>query len=99
MAMGTSLTVTTVFLTRYATALNLRGIGTFFFVYSVTAFSCRWITRQWGEADGGRHQMVLWGLAGLGTGQWMFLTVSSEWLFLPPAVLCGFGHALLFPAV
>lgn len=99
MAMGTSLTVTTVFLTRYATSLHLRGIGTFFFVYSLTAFSCRWLTRSWGGASGGRHQMVLWGLAGLTAGQLMFLTVTTEWLFLPPALLCGFGHALLFPAV
>ena len=23
----------------------------------------------------------------------------SDWLFVSPALLCGFGHALLFPAV
>lgn len=98
MAMGTSFAVTTVFLTRYATALHLRGIGTFFLGYSITAFCCRWLFRSWGET-GGRHKMVLWGLGGLAVGQWLFLTVSSDWQFLFPALVCGFGHALLFPAV
>lgn len=98
MAMGTSFTVTTVFLTRFATASNLRGIGTFFMVYSLTAFFCRWFSREWGDSMG-RHRMVLWGLAGLACGQWMFLIVSSEWMFVFPALSCGFGHALLFPAV
>lgn len=97
-AMGTSFSVTTLFLTRYATALHLRGIGTFFFVYAVTAFFCRWLFRQSGETLG-RHWMVLWGLAGLTFGQWLFLAVQSDWLFIFPAVTCGFGHALLFPAV
>ena len=98
MAMGTSFTVTTVFLTRFATASSLRGIGTFFMVYSVTAFCCRWFSREWGDSMG-RHRMVLWGLSGLAVGQWLFLLVSAEWMFIFPAVACGFGHALLFPAV
>ena len=38
-AHGTSFVVTTVFLTRYATAMDFRGITLFFLPYSVTAFA------------------------------------------------------------
>jgi MFS family permease len=97
-AMGTSFAVTTVFLTRYATQTGLHGIGMFFLPYAVTAFGCRWILRDWGTTFG-RHKMVLWGLGGLAVGQLLFLLVKSDWLFLLPGTVCGFGHALLFPAV
>jgi MFS family permease len=98
MAMGANFSVTTIFLTRFATDLHLRGIGMFFLGYAVTAFACRWLTRHWGETVG-RHRMVLWGLAGQTVGQWSLLLVTSDWRLLIPAVACGFGHALLFPAV
>jgi MFS family permease len=121
-AMGSGFVVTTVFLTRYATALGLRGIGTFFLCYSITAFSCRWLFRNWGRTAG-RHGMVLWGLAGMTIGHWLFLTmisvdgslaslvgpqafgrgflelVTTDRMFVLPAVASGFGHALLYPAV
>lgn len=97
-AMGTGFVVTTVFLTRFATAMDLRGIALFFLPYSLTAFGCRWVFRGWGTSFG-RHKMVLWGLAGMTVGQLLFLVVTSDWLFVLPAVVCGFGHALLFPAV
>lgn len=97
-AMGSGFAVTTVFLTRYATAAGLGGIGMFFLPYSVTAFACRWFFRDWGTTFS-RHQMVLWGLAGLTGGNLLFLTVTSEWMFILPGIVSGFGHALLFPAV
>ncbi len=97
-AQGAGMTVTMYFLTRYATAMKLSGIAPFFLVYSLTAFACRWIFRDWG-ASFGRHGMVLWGLAGLSCGQLLFLAVSSDWLLMLPATVCGFGHALLFPAI
>jgi MFS family permease len=43
--------------------------------------------------------MVLWGLAGLTAGQLLFLVVTSDLLLVLPGIVCGFGHALLFPAV
>jgi MFS family permease len=43
--------------------------------------------------------MALVGLLGLGGGQALFLAVSANWHLLLPALCCGFGHALLFPAV
>ncbi|MBS0264981.1 MAG: MFS transporter [Planctomycetes bacterium] len=97
-AQGTGFVVTTVFLTRYATAMQFSGITWFFLPYSVMAFSCRWIFRDWGTSFG-RHRMVLWGLAGMTVGQLLFLLVSRDWLLVLPALVCGFGHALLFPAI
>jgi MFS family permease len=98
MAMGVNLAVTTVFLTRFATALNLRGIGVFFAAFSITAFACRWGFRSWAGRYG-RHSMILCGLGGLGLGQLLLIPVRAEWQFVFPAMCCGFGHALLFPAV
>jgi MFS family permease len=97
-AMGTSFAITTVFLTRFATLSGFRGIGLFFLPYSLTAFACRWFLRDWGTTLG-RHTMVVWGLLGLNFGQLLFLFVQSDWMFIPPGMVCGFGHALLFPAV
>ena len=97
-AQGTGFVVTTLFLTRFATAMNFSGIGMFFFPYSITAFSCRWFFRDWG-ASFGRHHMVMWGLLGMTIGQLLFLTVVNNWLLMLPAIVCGFGHALLFPAI
>ncbi len=96
--LGSALTVPTVFLTRYATELNLRGIGTFFLMYSGTAFTCRLLAARWMERVGLRR-MVLIGMAALGCGQFLFLPVHLEWHFLFPAAVCGLGHALLFPVV
>jgi MFS family permease len=98
MAMGVNLAVSTVFLTRYATALNLSGIGVFFSAFSITAFACRWGFRSWAGRYG-RHSMILWGLSGLALGQLLLLFVRTQIGFLLPAASCGFGHALLFPAV
>jgi len=98
MAMGVNLAVTTVFLTRYATSLGFNRIAVFFTAFSVTAFCCRWGFRSWASRYG-RHSMILWGLGGLALGQLLLLFVRSPIGFLLPAASCGFGHALLFPAV
>jgi len=98
LAMGTNLTVLTVFLTRYATHLGLSGIGTFFTGYATFAFFIRVSTRHWSKSMG-RHRMILLGLSAQCIGNMMFPYITSEWQFLLPSVACGFGHALLFPAV
>jgi MFS family permease len=97
--MGVGFAVTTVFLTRFATHLDLkRGIGTFFTGYALAAFTFRIGGRDWSRTIG-RHRMILIGLAGHTIGNLMFPLVTREWHFLFPAALCGLGHALLFPAV
>ncbi len=97
--MGITLTVTTVFLTRYATSLGMvNGVGTFFTAYAVMAFVFRVRTATWTRMIG-RHRMIWLGLAGQCFGLAVLPFVTREWHFLIPAVACGFGHALLFPAV
>jgi len=97
--MGITITVTTIFLTRFATKLGmLNGVGTFFTVYALTAFFFRVQSSSWSRTIG-RHRMIWLGLAGHCLGHAVLPFVTREWHFLLPAVACGFGHALLFPAV
>jgi MFS family permease len=97
--MGVSLTVTTVFLTRFATHLGMKNaVGTFFTGYALFAFFFRISTRNWSYSIG-RHRMILLGLSGHAVGHALIPFVTVEWQFLGPAIICGFGHALLFPAV
>jgi MFS family permease len=96
--MGAGFTITTVFLTRQATASGLHGIGTFFAAYAGTGFVFRWVSRSW-SASIGRHRVILLGLAGHVVGYLLLIPVKSEWGFVLPAILHGFGHALLFPCV
>jgi MFS family permease len=96
--MGVGFTVTTVFLTRYATEHRLGGIGTFFTCYAAAAFVFRWVSRTWSQSLG-RHRMLLLGLAGHTAGHLLLVNVGSQWEFVLPALCTGFGHALLFPCV
>ena len=43
--------------------------------------------------------MLVRGLLGHVVGHAMLAFVTSSWQFIPAAIVCGFGHALLFPAV
>lgn len=96
--MGLGFSVTTVFLTRYATELHLGGIRAFFTGYAVSAFVFRWATRTWSQTIS-RHRLILMGMLGHALGHLWLVHVTSEWGLVPPSVLCGFGHALLFPCV
>lgn len=99
MMMGTALTVTTVFLTRYVNHLGLaHGFGTFFTGYAISAFSFRLLATNWSRTIG-RHRMILLGLCGHAIGFSILPFMTRDWMFLLPATACGFGHALLFPAV
>ncbi|MDA1015670.1 MAG: MFS transporter [Planctomycetota bacterium] len=98
LTMGLAFTTTSVFLTRFATFHELRGIGTFFTVYAVSAFFFRILAGRWCHTIG-RHRMILAGLAGHGIGMCLLPSVRSELGFLLPAMFSGFGHAQLFPAV
>jgi MFS family permease len=99
MIMGISITVTTVFLTRYATHSGFRNaVGTFFTGYALFAFVFRIGTQRWSDTIG-RHRMILYGLLGHAACHASLPFITAEWHFLFPAVAGGFGHALLFPAV
>ena len=97
-AMGLGFAVSTVFLTRFATQRGLDGIAPFFMGYATSAFTFRVLTRRW-SASVGRHRMIAYGLAGQTAGFVLLPFVTAWWHLVPPAVLVGFGHALLFPAV
>ncbi|RMG40613.1 MAG: MFS transporter [Planctomycetota bacterium] len=95
---GTSLSVTTVFLTRYSTSKGLPGIGEFFAAYASSAFVFRVLGSRWSHRIG-RHRMNLLGLLGHGIGHLLLISVESQTDYVVPAIFCGFGHAMLFPAV
>ncbi len=95
--MGLVLTVTTIFLTRYATEQGIGGLRMFFSTYAITAFLMRLFTRHWNVV--GRHRLIIIGLACHTVGIFLLLWVTQEWHFLIPAVCFGIGHALLFPCM
>jgi MFS family permease len=98
MIMGLGVVVTTVFLTRFATEQDIEGIGVFFTGYAVSAFAFRILAARWSRQIG-RHWMLVRGLAGHALGHFLLAFATSGWDFIIPSIICGFGHALLFPAV
>ncbi len=98
MIMGMAVTATQTFLTRYATSHHIREIGVFFTGYAISAFMFRLLVQHWSRTLG-RHWMLVSGLCGQAVGHAFLAFVSTSWQFIPASILCGFGHALLFPAV
>ncbi len=98
MIMGLGVVVTTVFLTRFATMQHIDGIGVFFTGYALSAFGFRLLAGPWSRQIG-RHWMLVRGLAGHTLGHLLLAFATSGWHFVIPSIICGFGHALLFPAV
>jgi MFS family permease len=98
MTMGLGVTATQTLLTRYATSRQIEGIGLFFTGYSISAFVFRLLVQNWSRTIG-RHWMLFRGLLGHTVGHLLLATVHEGWHFILPSIICGFGHALLFPAV
>jgi MFS family permease len=98
MIMGLGVTVTTVFLTRFATQRQIEGIGVFFTGYAISAFVFRMLAQNWSQTIG-RHWMLVRGLIGHAVGHLLLSFATQSWQFVLPSIICGFGHALLFPAV
>jgi MFS family permease len=96
--MGSGIAVTTVFFTRFATSQGIDGIGTFFTGYAISAFCFRIAAQNWGHTIG-RHWMLVRGLLGHAVGHLMLAYATEAWHFIIPSLVCGFGHALLFPGV
>ncbi len=95
---GMGFSLTTVFLTRFATDRHIPGIRTFFTVYAIVALTFRLPGTRWARSIG-RHLTIVLGLTGNAIGCLLLPFVSRDWQFVFPAVACGFGHALLYPAV
>ena len=98
MTMGLGVTATQTFLTRFATSQNIEGIGLFFTGYAISAFVFRLLVQNWSRTIG-RHWMLVRGLVGHTVGHFLLAYVTEGWQFILPSIVCGFGHALLFPAV
>ena len=98
MVMGLGVTATQTFLTRFATTQKIEAIGIFFTGYALSAFVFRLLVSNWSRTIG-RHWMLVRGLLGHVVGHAMLAFVTQSWQFIPAAIVCGFGHALLFPAV
>lgn len=98
MTMGLGVTATQTFLTRFATQQHIEGIGLFFTGYAISAFFFRLLVQNWSRTIG-RHWMLVRGLIGHTIGHLLLAFVSEGWHFILPSIVCGFGHALLFPAV
>lgn len=98
MIMGLGVTATQTFLTRFATQQKIEGIGAFFTGYAISAFVFRLLVQNWSRTIG-RHWMLVRGLLGHVAGHLLLAFVTHWWQFIPASILCGFGHALLFPAV
>jgi len=98
MIMGLGVTATQTFLTRFATHQKIEGIGAFFTGYAISAFVFRLLVQNWSRTIG-RHWMLVRGLLGHVSGHLLLAFVTQWWQFIPASILCGFGHALLFPAV
>ncbi len=98
MTMGLGITATQTFLTRFATSQKIEGIGLFFTGYAISAFVFRLLVQNWSRTIG-RHWMLVRGLLGHAVGHLMLAFVTDGWQLIIPSIVCGFGHALLFPAV
>ncbi|MCA9056921.1 MAG: MFS transporter [Planctomycetaceae bacterium] len=98
MVMGTVFTVPSLYLKRFATHQGLSGIAVFWTVYAITALCVR-VASARASQNLGRHRMILIGLTGQGVGLLALVPVQSEYHVIPAAILCGIGHAFLFPSM
>jgi len=98
MAMGVVFMVPSLYLVRFNQHEHFGGISTYWTTYALTAFAFRIRTAALSQQVG-RYRLILFGLLAQGFGLWAIVFVTSWWHLLFSAVLCGFGHALLFPSI
>ncbi|MBI1903589.1 MAG: MFS transporter, partial [Planctomycetia bacterium] len=97
-AVGTGISLANTYLRPFAQSLGIPGIATFFWVYCVTAFITRYLTRQAPRTVGVRP-MILMGLSTLAFSLVLYLPVRTNWHLMLPAIVAGIAHASLFPSV
>jgi MFS family permease len=97
-AVGTGISLANTYLRPFAQSLGIPRIATFFWVYCVTAFITRYLTRQAPRLIGVRP-MILIGLGAVALSLVLYLPVRSEWHLVFPAIVAGIAHASLFPSV
>lgn len=98
MVMGVVFTVPSLYLVRFNQHEHFGGIATYWTTYAITAFVFRVRTAALSQRVG-RYRLILLGLVSQGLGLWAILPVTEWWHLLFSAILCGFGHAFLFPSI
>ncbi len=96
--MGLVFTVPSLYLVRFNGFAGLGGISGYWTAYAVSAFVIRLATAQLSQTVG-RYRLITVGLAAQGIGLLGIIPASQSWHLLIPAVICGLGHALLFPSI
>jgi MFS family permease len=98
MVMGLVFTVPSLYLVRFNRHAGLGGISGFWTAYAISAFALRILTAQLSQKVG-RHHLITVGLLAQGTGLLTILMASHAWHLVASAIICGLGHALLFPSI
>lgn len=98
MTMGMLFTVPSLYLIRFTSSEGLGTIAPFWTTYAISAFVFRIRTSALSRRVG-RYKLITIGLATQGIGLLMLVPVTDWWHLLPSALMCGFGHSLLFPSI
>jgi len=98
MVMGLVFTVPSLYLVRFNRYAGLGGIAGFWTAYAISAFALRILTAQLSQKVG-RHRLITIGLISQGSGLLTILVASQPWHLVVSAIICGLGHALLFPSI
>jgi len=98
MLMGLVFVVPSVYLVRFNRHAELGGISGYWTAYAVSAFALRVLTARLSQRVG-RHRLISVGLTAQGIGLLAIIPATESWHLIGPALLCGLGHALLFPSM
>ncbi|MCH2210459.1 MAG: MFS transporter [Fuerstiella sp.] len=98
MAIGLVFTVPSLYLVRFNRYAGLGGIAGYWTAYALSAFVLRIVTVQLSQKVG-RYRLITVGLLAQGTGLLTIIPATQSWHLIMSAVICGLGHALLFPSI
>lgn len=98
MVMGIVFTVPSLYLVRYNRYAGLGGIAGYWTAYAISAFALRVLTAQLSQKVG-RYRMITVGLFAQGFGLLAIIPATQSWHLIGAAIICGLGHALLFPSI
>lgn len=98
MVTGLVFTVPSLYLVRFNQHAGLGGISGYWTAYALSAFALRIGTAQLSQKVG-RYRLITVGLMAQGTGLLSIIPATQSWHLILSAIICGLGHALLFPSI
>ena len=98
MVTGLVFTVPGLYLIRFNRHAGLGGIAGYWTAYALSAFALRIVTAQLSQKVG-RYWLITAGLIAQGTGLLAIIPATQTWHLVLSAIICGLGHALLFPSI